>query len=221
MPLGKAANLSQQVADHLSDRIIRCELKPGQHLRENELAKELGVSTNTLREAFRLMEKHLLVTIAPKKGVNVTEVSERQVEHLYDFLFMLFAQLAKRVARTWQADDLAEMAELVQELGQRYNRGDVGQFHEFAFQVIAAARRFEANEFLLDAIDDLMPQLKRYSYMALLAETSEIGKSLELFQSMLGNIAARNPQGAAADIRKYGEAQCAIVLSALNKQAID
>ena len=52
----KAVSLSEQIASHLAERIIKGELPPGARLPENELAKELDVSTNSLRESFRLLE---------------------------------------------------------------------------------------------------------------------------------------------------------------------
>ena len=42
----KAVSLSEQIAEHLSERIVRGDLAPGEKLPEAELAKELDVSTN-------------------------------------------------------------------------------------------------------------------------------------------------------------------------------
>ena len=62
------ATLSEQLADHLGQRIIRGELAPGERLPEQDLARELDVSTNSLREAFRLLEKRHLIEHQPRRG---------------------------------------------------------------------------------------------------------------------------------------------------------
>ena len=52
----KAVSLSEQIAQHLAEQIITGTLAPGARLPENDLAKQLDVSTNALREAFRVLE---------------------------------------------------------------------------------------------------------------------------------------------------------------------
>src|SRR5690606_12362343 len=72
----RAVSLSEQIADHLAEQIVRGERKPGEKLPEAELAKQLEVSTNSLREAFRLLEKQHLIELQPRRGARVCEVSE-------------------------------------------------------------------------------------------------------------------------------------------------
>ena len=43
----QAVSLSEQIARHLGEQIITGELAPGSRLPENELAKQLDVSTNS------------------------------------------------------------------------------------------------------------------------------------------------------------------------------
>ena len=64
----------RHVARHLGQQIITGQYKPGQKLRELEIAKELDVSTNTVREAFHIVEKRHLVTIEPRRGAFVAEM---------------------------------------------------------------------------------------------------------------------------------------------------
>ena len=64
----QAVSLSEQIARHLGERIITGELAPGAKLPESELAKDLDVSTNSLREAFRLLEKQHLIELQPRRG---------------------------------------------------------------------------------------------------------------------------------------------------------
>src|SRR3989338_1721274 len=48
--------LTEQIARHLGQQIITGRYKPGYKLRELEIARELEVSSNTVREAFHIVE---------------------------------------------------------------------------------------------------------------------------------------------------------------------
>lgn len=217
--LRQAVNLSEQLAEHLGERIIRGTLEPGERLPEAELARQLEVSTNTLREAFHLLEKRHLIEWKPKRGASVCEVTETQVRELYDFLFLLLSQLAGRAAERWQPGEIEDLVARLPELQRCYENNDIAGAHQLAFEVVAiTVGRFSGNRYLSDDILDLLPLLKRYSYMALQEETTELGVSLEIFRRLMDNVVNRRVQQAIDDIRDYGENQCRIVLRALAKR---
>lgn len=218
MPL-KAVSLSEQIAEHLGDRIIKGELAPGAKLPEGELAKSLSVSTNSLREAFRVLENRHLIEIQPRRGAKVCEITEEQVQELYDFLFLLLADLASRAARNWQPDELEHLARLVPLLQERYEAGDVAGAHQLVFEYLPAMLAFARNTYMSRTIADMIPLLQRFSYIALIEETTEFGVSITIFQRLLANVAQRNAEAAAEAIREYGENQCRIVLRAVAKRS--
>jgi len=219
MPL-QAKSLSEQIAQHLTQKIVTGEYAPGMRLPENELAKELEVSTNSLREAFRLMENLHLVELQPRKGVRVCEVNPQQVRDLYDFLFLLLSRLAAQTAERWQDGQIEDLIAMVDELRVLFQNNDLPAAHEVAFRFLQTAnQRFAHNAYLAQDIEALLPQLQRYSYIALRAETTEFDVSLSIFQRLVGNVLARDATATVAAIREYGENQCRIVLRALARQS--
>jgi DNA-binding GntR family transcriptional regulator len=214
------ANLSDQLADHLSERIISGELPPGTRLPEVELARTLSVSTNSLREAFHLLEQRHLIEWKPRRGASVCEVTEVQVRDLYDFLFLLLSQLAGRAAERWQPGDIEDLVSRLPDLQRHYDNNDIAAAHRLAFEVVeTAVIRFAGNRYLAADIIDLLPLLKRFSYMALQEETTEFGQSLESFKRLMDNVVNRRVQQAIDDIRDYGNGQCRNVLRALAKRS--
>jgi len=214
----RTANLSEQIAGHLGERIIRGDLSPGARLPEVELANELQVSTNSLREAFRILEKRHLVEILARRGARVSDITESQVQDLYDFLFLLLGQLAARAASTWQPGELDDLVTVLPVLERFHREGDIARAHQAVFDFLPLALRFARNHYLTESIRDLLPQLQRYSFIALTEETTEFDVSLGIFQRLLVNVMGRNAEAAAADIREYGENQCRIVLRAVAKR---
>lgn len=215
----KTVNLSEQIAAHLADQVITGELQPGQRLPENDLAKQLDVSTNSLREAFRLLEKQHLIELQPRKGAKVCEVNEEQVRDLYEFLFMLLSRLAGLAAERWQVGQIEDLVAMMPSLEQHFENDDLRSAHRLAFDFVGrATERFAHNRYMKNDILDLIPLLKRFSYLALQEETSEFDVSLTIFKRLMVNVVERRVEAAEADIREYGENQCDIVLRAIAKR---
>ncbi|MCA1185199.1 MULTISPECIES: GntR family transcriptional regulator [unclassified Saccharopolyspora] len=73
----------ERVTDLLRQRIIQGELPPGTQLSEVSAKDALGVSRNTLREAFRLLGHERLLVHEMHKGVAVRKPSSADVADLY------------------------------------------------------------------------------------------------------------------------------------------
>ncbi|MGH2714829.1 MAG: GntR family transcriptional regulator [Thermoleophilaceae bacterium] len=74
---------AERVTDGLRALIIRGDLRPGSALREGALVDALGVSRNTLREAFRLLSREGLVVHRMHHGVEVKRLTEADVHDIY------------------------------------------------------------------------------------------------------------------------------------------
>ncbi|MFG1943232.1 GntR family transcriptional regulator [Nonomuraea sp. NPDC048826] len=80
--LGRSST-AERVADILRDRIIEGLFMPGQRLSEESICEALGVSRNTLREAFRLLSHERLLDHRLNRGVFVRVLSAEDVSDLY------------------------------------------------------------------------------------------------------------------------------------------
>ncbi len=77
------ASTAQKVADMLRERVLDGELAPGLRLSEEAIGGALGVSRNTLREAFRLLTHDRLLVHEHSRGVFVRSPSTEDVQDLY------------------------------------------------------------------------------------------------------------------------------------------
>ncbi|GAA4796156.1 GntR family transcriptional regulator [Corynebacterium canis] len=80
--MGKAT--VDQLARLLTNQIHLGELRPGEQLAEIALSTQLGVSRNTLREAFRVLARDGLVEHIPHRGVFVRTITE-DIPDVYAF----------------------------------------------------------------------------------------------------------------------------------------
>jgi DNA-binding GntR family transcriptional regulator len=82
--LGRASTAGR-VADVLRTHITEGLLEPGTRLSEEDIGAALGVSRNTLREAFRLLTHERLLVHEFNRGVFVRSLSVDDVRDLYSF----------------------------------------------------------------------------------------------------------------------------------------
>src|SRR4030042_1163233 len=79
----KKKSLREEVYESLRKSILHGKLKPGQHLIEEQLSNQVGISRTPVREAFHKLEKDELVTRLPKGGFAVREFTKEDVEEIF------------------------------------------------------------------------------------------------------------------------------------------
>ncbi len=85
----KNMSLGTLIRDRLLTMIMSGELVPGQQLKEPEIVEEFQVSRIPVREAFRQLETMGLVVSRKNCGVNVRELTDKEVDDLYAFRSLL------------------------------------------------------------------------------------------------------------------------------------
>ncbi len=171
--------LSDAAFEALHKAILSGKLAPGEWLRQEALAKELGVSQITVREALnRLVSEGLCIRV-PYKGVRVVALSLDNLEDIYTVRGLLEGLAAELAAGRITPEELAQMRELlpatiVNADPKSVNRARVAnrQFHEIVIQ--ASGRQFLIQ--MLRQVWGWIDPLMVY------ARTLETGKGAEIRQ---------------------------------------
>lgn len=93
------ASTAEKVAEILRTRIIQGYFKPGTRLVEGSIDGALGVSRNTLREAFRLLTHEGLLVHELNRGVFVRVLSVEDVVDIYRVRKLVECAAARQVRR--------------------------------------------------------------------------------------------------------------------------
>ena len=99
----------QLAADTLRNAIVTGALAPGERLVESSLAKRMGVSRPSIREALSQLAAEKIVTITPNRGPTVATITWAQAEGIYEVRALLEADAAARFAILASSDELASM----------------------------------------------------------------------------------------------------------------
>jgi DNA-binding GntR family transcriptional regulator len=90
--------IEERTQSFIKDAILRGEYKPGERLRQGELATLLGVSRMPVRASLRKLEAEGLVEIRPKVGAVVRALRPEQVVEIYELRILLETYLLRHAA---------------------------------------------------------------------------------------------------------------------------
>ncbi|WP_026585001.1 GntR family transcriptional regulator [Bacillus sp. J33] len=88
-------SIRERVYLHIKDLILDGEFKAGDRLVERELAERLNISRTPIREALFRLESQGFVKTVPRKGVIVSDISEKEIIEVFTILSSLEVLAAK------------------------------------------------------------------------------------------------------------------------------
>lgn len=112
----KVKPLSEQVADQITDWIVNGQLKPGEKINSETLARSFGVSRTPVREALKSLELSSLVISKPYVGYSVTQLSKKDLEEIYVLRKILESQAIKESARHITQTDIDSLEAIQAEI---------------------------------------------------------------------------------------------------------
>ena len=163
----KIESIADGARKHLERMIIQGELRPGQQIKEQEIATSLGISRSPLREAFKILEAEGLLRREPRRGVFVSELSEMDIWEIYTLKIALYGLAVDLAMDKITAPDLECLEGIVGEM-ERIVSGRAGKevlryeelnqaFHETTASIAGHKR-------LLKMQQSLNNQVKRISF---------------------------------------------------------
>ncbi len=183
--------LYQEVAERLRQRIFAHELPPGTWIDEQALAVDYGISRTPLREALKVLASEGLVTLKPRRGCYVTEISERDLDEIFPLMAMLEGRCAFEATQKAKADDLARLEAIHAQLERHAASGDKEGFFDANQEFHRAVQELADNRWLLQVIQDLRKVLKLTRLHSLSLE-GRLQQSLDEHRAIIAGLKARD-----------------------------
>jgi DNA-binding GntR family transcriptional regulator len=175
----RSESLGTIVRNELERMILSGELKSGQRLNEQLLAKKLGVSRGPLREATRALERTGLLTAIVNQGVFVREISAEEAVELYDVRAAVFGLLAQRAARKASDAESDELKQLVETMDHAANKGDAVQYYRLNLQFHDSIATFARHKRGKQTYESLIKELHLFRRTGLTTSEGMIKSSAE------------------------------------------
>ncbi|MBM3908289.1 MAG: GntR family transcriptional regulator [Gemmatimonadetes bacterium] len=128
-PATPTRSLREQVYDHLRAKMASGALQPGAFLDLNALAEQLGVSRTPLREALLNLESQGFVTVLPRRGFVINELTLEDIRSFYEIIGALEASALRTIGYTLGPEDFARMRALDLEMRDAVASRDFDRYY--------------------------------------------------------------------------------------------
>lgn len=198
-PTAEPATTGRHALEGLRRAIAAGELRPGERVRQEEVAGALGVSIAPVREALATLEQEGQVTYLPRRGYFVAELGLAELEEIYELRRLLEERAARTALPGIDAGLLGAIEEAARDCEEAAGAGDVAA-------ELAANRRFHFG--ILESPDQ--PQTLRLirmlwdsteAYRAMYYNSPEARQSsLEAHERILGAVRSQDADRVVAEL---------------------
>jgi DNA-binding GntR family transcriptional regulator len=194
--------LYEQVAERLRSRIYAHELAPGAWVDEQAIASEYGISRTPLREALKVLASEGLVTLKPRRGCYVTELSEQDLDEIFPVMALLEGRCAHEATRKATDDDLKLLADIHADLERHAAANDADHFFEANQQFHDALQELAGNRWLGQLIEETRKFIK-LTRRDSLNLAGRLRQSLAEHRKILAAVQQRDPDAAARCMHEH------------------
>jgi DNA-binding GntR family transcriptional regulator len=129
------ALLSDQVYTVVRGLVLDGSLQPGTRIVESEIARRLGVSQAPVREAIKRLAFEGLVSVVPRRGSYITQISEAEAQDAREVRALLEESAARQAVENFDADARQALEDLVAGMREAARGPDLAAFrgHDMAF----------------------------------------------------------------------------------------
>jgi DNA-binding GntR family transcriptional regulator len=199
---GGGLHLSDHAYAFLSDRIERCELRPGSWLNEREASAALGMSRTPFRQALhRLALEGLLVSVG-RRGVQITRIDLPDIQDNLEVRIALEVALVRLTLESGLAVDVRRLEELVAVMRSSSRSTDPRPFLEADEQFHLALAEASGNERAMEPLRKAWVHINRPRYLEPPGRTA-MRRSVKQHAEILAAVKAADADRAEAAMRGH------------------
>ena len=194
--------LRDVVFNTLRKAILTGELKPGERLMEIHLANRLGVSRTPIREAIRKLELEGLVTMIPRRGAEVAQITEKSMKDVLEVRRALDALCAELACDRISEEEMGKLEEACAGFEKATRTGDTTAIAKADVALHDIIVQATGNERLIQLINNLSEQMYRYRF-EYIKDESRHDNLVEEHRIIYESIRAKDREAAAAAAKMH------------------
>ena len=150
--------LKEQVVKLLREAIFSVRIKPGQRLKESELARDLGLSRIPVREALQKLQEQGLVVDVPRRGKFVVNLSEEEIQKINSLRIILEGEALRLCRAKITPAGLRELTKLVGKM-ERFREAPEFEASALDIEFHSTIWRYSGNEYLAKTLEGIIVPL--------------------------------------------------------------
>ncbi len=171
-------SVTDMIFTRLREAILNGTFKPGERLRQEDLAAQFGGSRIPVREALHRLAAGGLVALRPQRGAVVSGFSLEEIPEIYEIRAALDGLVTAMATPRVGTEDLAKLEDILAQMEALVHEGDVRVWsqldEDFHFTLYRASGRRQ----FLQMIENQYHHSKRYIYLAMTLSTGREGANV-------------------------------------------
>lgn len=188
------------VFEELYRRIVHLDLPPGTKLSEQEVARQMAVSRQPVRDAFYRLSQLGMLLIQPQRSTMVSLISEEAVLQARFVRTALETETVRIAARNLSDAELAAIEGLIADQEAAVAADDRMGFHALDDRFHQAICDVAGHGFAWAIIRENKAHMDRVRYLSLASNASN---ALADHKRILEALRARDPERAAQEMRRH------------------
>lgn len=201
-PLERPVPLRQAVYEAIAEMIISRALEPGEHIVESDLAAQLGVSRQPVREALQRLQNEGWVDLRAGLGAFVHVPTDVEADQLLSVRTLLETESARLAAKAANPAQIERLWELQRAGEEALTRNDQDELVAANANLHAYIMEVSGNAVLAELIS-MVDRRVRWYYAPI--ARSRGGEAWEEHAALIEAIASRNGRRAADLMRRHTE----------------
>jgi len=156
--------LRDVVFNTLRQAILTGELKPGERLMEIHLANRLGVSRTPIREAIRKLELEGLVTMIPRRGAEVAQITEKSMNDVLEVRRAVDALCVELACDRITEEELEALKAACDAFERAVRTKDLKEIAKADVKLHDIIVQATGNKRLVQLVNNLSEQMYRYRF---------------------------------------------------------
>ena len=141
--------LKEEIFDVLHKQIIAGKYGPGDWLRQEDIASQMGVSMTPVREALDLLVAAGLADRVPYRGVRVREMSTKDVVEAYGLRLTLEAVIAREAANSITPQQVSGLEKMLEEMRNHETLDEMSNARRMSREFHSAIAETSGNSLLI------------------------------------------------------------------------
>lgn len=158
-PILNFKSLKDQVYEYLRSQMERGEIRPGASINMDELSQKLGVSKTPLRDALLRLEMEDFVTIQPRRGVKVKQLTLGEIKDYYEIIGALENTAILSVFDKLKDSDIDKMRRFLKKMKEAIRENNFNLYYKYNINAHNVFLDLCPNRKLVRIVDNLKKRL--------------------------------------------------------------
>jgi len=158
--------MSEDVYRRIRDAIVNGELRPGETIRDHELAEDLGTSRTPVRHALARLTEAGLVEMQRNRFTRVAPLKLDRIRDAVALFGDIWIGSVRHAMPLIRPDDVTYLVELTEDMSVAVREHDVPAFGQALRTIAMGFARIEGNATRVSVIEFLGPQIRRFTQHA-------------------------------------------------------